>query len=121
MPYDETLAQRVRDRLSGRPRYGEIKMFGGLCFTLGGHMACGVLDDRLMVRVGVGGHEAALAEPDARPMDFTGRPLRGMVYVDAEHLVDEARLQHWVDRGAAHAAAQPPKAPKPSKAKKPRS
>jgi TfoX/Sxy family transcriptional regulator of competence genes len=76
----------------------EKKMFGGLTFMVAGKMACGVVHDDLMVRVGPDGDEAALAEPHTRPMDFTGRPMRGMVYVDPAGLATDADLGHWVDR-----------------------
>jgi TfoX/Sxy family transcriptional regulator of competence genes len=59
----------------------EKKMFGGIAFLLDGAMFCGVSGGDLMVRVGAEAHEAALARPHARPMDFTGRPMKGYVFV----------------------------------------
>ena len=82
MAYDETLADRIRTALHGRDDVEERKMFGGITFMVAGRMACGVIHDDLMVKVGTEGHADALAEPHTRPMDFTGRPMRGMVYVD---------------------------------------
>lgn len=82
MAYDEALAERVRDLLSSRDTYSERKMFGGICFMLGGNMALGVVGDDLMVRLDREDAERALAEPHVRPMDFTGRPTKNMVYVD---------------------------------------
>jgi TfoX/Sxy family transcriptional regulator of competence genes len=76
----------------------EKKMFGGLTFMVAGRMACGVVHDELMVRVGPDGHDAALAEPHTRPMDFTGRPMRGMVYVDPAGVASDADLASWLDR-----------------------
>lgn len=73
-------------------------MFGGLTFMVAGRMACGVVHDELMVRVGPDGHDAALAEPHTRPMDFTGRPMRGMVYVDPAGVASDADLASWLDR-----------------------
>ncbi|MBW3669776.1 MAG: TfoX/Sxy family protein, partial [Actinobacteria bacterium] len=73
MPFDEGLAQRVRELLEDGPDASERKMFGGLAFMLGGNMCCGIVGDELMVRVGPDGYEAALARPHAREMDFTGR------------------------------------------------
>jgi len=58
-------------------------MFGGIAFMLNGNMCCGVTNDDLMVRVGADGLEDALDQPNARPMDFTGRPMKGFVFVDA--------------------------------------
>ena len=80
-------------------------MFGGLTFMLGGKMCCGVLGDRLLVRVGPAAYEAALTEPFAAPMDFTGRPLRGMVYVDRDGLREDDELSRWVGRGVEFASS----------------
>jgi TfoX/Sxy family transcriptional regulator of competence genes len=109
MAYDEGLAARVRIRLEDRPGYGEKKMFGGLCFLLNGNMSCGISGDRLMARVGPEAWEEALSEPGAREMDFTGRSLKGFVYVDEDVLRDDAVLDRWVDRAAGFAGALPPK------------
>ena len=109
MPYDETLAVRVRDALAARPGIREQKMFGGLCYLLDGNMAVGVESDRLMVRVGRDAYEDALAKPHARPMDFTGRPMRGFVWVDAAGLRDDRALRRWVQRGLDFAGSLPPK------------
>ena len=84
MAYDEGLAQRIREALTERDDVTEKKMFGGLAFLLGGNMCCGVVGDELMVRVGAAAYSEALTQPYARQMDFTGRPMRGMVYVDCE-------------------------------------
>src|SRR5262245_57988246 len=97
MAYDERLANRVRTTLRNRDDVVEKKMFGGLTFMIAGKMAIGVIHDDLMVRRGADGHETALAEPYTRPMDFTGRPMRGMVYVDPAGLTTDAALGHWVD------------------------
>ena len=98
MAYDEGLAARVRDTFRGRQDVVEKKMFGGLTFMVAGRMACGVVHDDLMVRVGPAGHDAALAEPHARPMDFTGRPMKGMVYVGSAGVRRDADLVRWVER-----------------------
>lgn len=81
MPFDETLANRIRERMKGRSGIAERKMFGGLAFLLRGHMCCGVVGSDLVVRVGPDAYERLLREPCARPIDFTARPLKGMVYV----------------------------------------
>lgn len=109
MAYDEGLAQRVREILDGRRGYGEKKMFGGLCFLLNGNMACGIVGDELMARVGLEGWEAALAEPEAREMDFTGRSMKGFVYVDGDAVRDDAVLEKWVERAAGFAGGLPAK------------
>ena len=84
-------------------------MFGGISFMLGGNMCCGVMGNDLVVRVGPERHEEALAKPHARPMDFTGRPLRGLVYVGpVAHQADDT-LREWVKRGVDFAESLPPK------------
>ena len=107
MAYDEGLAERVREVLSGRPGVEEKRMFGGLAFMANGHMCCGVLGEDLVVRVGPDRYEEALAQPHARPMDFTGRPLRGMLYVGPEGHESEEALQWWVHQAVACAMAPP--------------
>ena len=109
MAYDEQLADRVRSVLGAFPDIAERKMFGGLAFLVRGHMCCGVVGGEIMVRVGRESYEAALHEPYAREMDFTGRPLRGFVYVAAEGLASEGDLRAWVERGARYAESLPAK------------
>jgi hypothetical protein len=100
MSYDEELASRVREELANRAlEVTERKMFGGICFMVGGGMCCGVLGQDLIVRVGPEGHENALALPHTRAFDFTGRPSRGMVYVGMEGTRGSAELIRWIDRG----------------------
>ena len=105
--YDEALAERVRSLVATKP-FTERKMFGGLAFLIGGNMACGIVGDALMVRVGADGYEAALTRSHARPMEFTGRPMTGMVFVDPPGL-DEEGLATWVALGAGYAASLPAK------------
>jgi TfoX/Sxy family transcriptional regulator of competence genes len=102
MAYDETLAERVRRVVGPRPEVSEKKMFGGLAFLLSGKMFVGVNQDDLMVRVGPVGHEHALAQPHARPMDFTGRPMVGYVFVARAGLSTDARVSRWVERALGH-------------------
>ncbi len=109
MAYDENLAGRVRDVLAGDPGLSERKMFGGLAFMLEGHMCCGIVGDELMLRLGVDGADTALARPHVRPMDFTGKPMAGMVYVSQDGLRGAA-LRRWVDRASAFVRTLPPKA-----------
>ena len=96
MPYDEELAGRVRSALSDTAGVSEKKMFGGLAFMLNGNMCCGVDKTNLMLRVGPERYEAALAKPHAGLMDFTGRPMRGFVYVSREGFETPAALQEWL-------------------------
>lgn len=107
--FDEGLAQRIREILEDRSDAVEKRMFGGLCFMLRGHMACGIVGSELMVRVGAAAHRAALEAPHAREMDFTGRSLTGMVYVAEEGIAEDDDLGHWVGLGLAYAESLPPK------------
>ena len=109
MAFDEGVAQRVREALDSERDVVEKKMFGGLAFMLSGHMCVGVIGDELMVRVGPEGYEAALALPHARKMDFTGKPLKGFVYVGVDGFDDDADLQEWVDRARRFVSTLPPK------------
>jgi len=109
MAYSEELAERVRFVLADRADLDERRMFGGLAFMLGGHMACGIIGDELMVRVGPDATGSALARPHTRPMDFTGRPMKGMVYVGAEGLRSARQLRTWVHMGAGFADSLPPR------------
>jgi TfoX/Sxy family transcriptional regulator of competence genes len=109
MAYDETLADRMRDALATRDDVTERKMFGGLAFMLAGNMCCGVIGSDAMLRLGEDGADAALDEPHTRPMDFTGRPMKAMVYVAAAGLDGDAAVQRWVDRAVAFAESLPPK------------
>jgi len=91
MAFDEVLADRVRDSLAARSDLTERKMFGGIAFMLGGNMAVGVIGDDLMVRLDPADAEKALSEPHVGPMDFTGKPTKGMVYVDSAGTEAEER------------------------------
>jgi hypothetical protein len=71
-------------------------MFGGMATMVNGHMSCGVVDDYLMVRVGPDHYQAALARPHAREMDFTGRSMKGFVFVNAEGFTEDEELTSWV-------------------------
>jgi len=109
--YDEKLAERVRRALTPREGLSEKRMFGGIAFMLRGNMACGIVKDELMVRVGPERYDDALARPHARPMDFTGRPMRGMVYVEPEGCRTDEGLKWWVEQGLNFAASLPAKSP----------
>lgn len=109
MTYSEDLADRTRVVLAGETRWDERKMFGGLAFMVAGHMCCGIIGDELMVRVGPEAYDEALAQPGAREMDFTGRPMRGMVYVSAAGVETPEQLAAWVERGLRFVRSLPPK------------
>ena len=96
MTYDQSLAERIREVLAGEKEVDEIKMMGGLCFTMRGHMVVGVVGDELMVRVGPQAYERALTRAHARKMNFTGRPMKGFVFVDAAGLGTRRSLTSWI-------------------------
>ena len=98
MPYDEITAARLRQALAAVDGISERRMFGGLVFMLHGNMCCGVDQDRLMLRVGPAQYDAALAQPYAGVMDFTGRPLRGFVTVQPPGFATAAALREWVSQ-----------------------
>lgn len=110
MSYNEALATRVRRALSRHKALTEIKMFGGLCWTIRGNMACGVLKDDLVLRVDPDKAAAYLREPHARPMDFTGRPMKNFLYVSPKGCATPAGLKKWVRRSVEYALSLKPKA-----------
>jgi TfoX/Sxy family transcriptional regulator of competence genes len=99
MAYDEGLAERIRCSLADERGITEKKMFGGIAFLVRGKMFVGVVKNDLMVRVGPDRFEEALKKPAARPMDFTGRPMAGYVYVAPDGTTSDAVLDHWIQRG----------------------
>jgi TfoX/Sxy family transcriptional regulator of competence genes len=109
MPFDETLAKRVRAVLRGTDSLIERKMFGGLAFMVHGHMCCGIVGKDLVVRTGPDEYQAALAQPHARPMNFTGRAMRGFVFVDPLGCGSTPQLKAWVQRGLRFVLSLPPK------------
>jgi hypothetical protein len=97
MAYDEGLAERIRTAVIDRPNVAEKKMFGGVAFMLNDYMFVGVTDDALMARVGPDNYKESLARPHVREMDFTGRPMKGYVYVDPAGIESDGELEYWVD------------------------
>jgi TfoX/Sxy family transcriptional regulator of competence genes len=103
MAYDEILEQRVRSFFHRRRTKHEAKrMMGGLCFMVKGKMCVGVEQDRLMARIGPEAYDAALTREGCRPMDFTGRPMRGFVFVSLEGLKSEQDLAFWLELALAY-------------------
>ena len=96
MSYDEKTAARIRRVLSTRADVVEKKMFGGLCFLVNDQMCCGLTSAAFMVRVGRDAFAEAVSQPHARPMDFTGRPSKGTVYVDPPGYRSDAQLARWI-------------------------
>ncbi len=96
MAYDEGLAERIRAIITSTHPIAEKRMFGGLAFMHVGYMSCGVIGDTLMARVGPERYQEALAKPGARPMDFTGKPMNGYVFVSPDAITDDDVLEEWV-------------------------
>ena len=119
MAYSEELAGRIRTAIGERPDISERKMFGGIAFMAGPNMFIGVIDRELMCRVGVEAHAEALARPGARPMDFTGRPMNGYVFVGSPGIDSDADLKGWVDQTYAFASMLPAKPKKSTAMKQP--
>jgi TfoX/Sxy family transcriptional regulator of competence genes len=101
MPFDEKLAARIRRVLRRHTDITERKMFGGLAFMRNGKMCCGIVGQDLMVRVLEEDVASALRRAHVRPMDFTGRPLRGFVYVAPQGVATDDSLREWVRKGVA--------------------
>lgn len=104
MAYDQKLAARIREAVGPRTDVTEKTMFGGLAFLLDGKMFCGIAKDEMMVRVGPAQFEAALAQPHVRPMDFTGRPMEGYVYVATDGAKTVAAIRKWVEKAVGFVA-----------------
>ena len=110
MAYDDGLAARVRKAFRGRRGVTERKMFGGLTFMYRQRMCCGIVGADLVVRVAPEEFAAALRRKHVRPMDFTGKPMKGFVYVGPAGLKSSAALRAWVERGQRFVRLTAPKA-----------
>ena len=109
MSYDQELARRIRRQLANDCRMAERHMFGGIAWLEQGHMVCGIVGTALMLRIGEEASEAALQQAFVRPMDFTGRTLRGYVYVDPPALDDDVDLGLWIAAARDFVEQLPPK------------
>jgi hypothetical protein len=101
MPYDTSIADRVRPLMRGRAGVAEKKMFGGVGFLLFGNMCVGVWKEFVIVRVGPDAYEAALTRRGVHEFDITGRPMRGWVMVDPSGARDDLELGAWVEQAVA--------------------
>jgi TfoX/Sxy family transcriptional regulator of competence genes len=109
MAYDETLASRVREILSSVAGFSEKKMFGGLCFLIHGNMCCGVLKNELVLRLDPELARETLSGPHTRPMDFTGRPMKGFVFIEGAGLRTDRQLRELASMALAFAQSLPRK------------
>ena len=107
MPFNETIAQRIREQLKLFPEtFTEKKMFGGLSFLYRGKMTVGIVKDDLAVRVVVSKMDLELGKPSTRPMDFTKRPMKEFIYVSKEGFASEIELLHYIELGLEHAKSK---------------
>ena len=112
--YDLDLAERIRELLLDEPDVIEMKMFGGLAFLIGGHMAIAASGEGgALVRVDPATSDALVARTGARVAVMQGRPMDGWLRVDSDNLRTKRQLATWVGRGAGYARSLPPKQPKP--------
>jgi hypothetical protein len=109
MAFNENLAQRIRTEIGVVPGYAEKKMFGGIAFLFQGNMACGIIGDDLIVRVGAANHRSAMSRPHVRQFDMTGRPMSGWVQVEAAGVAGDAALHDWIMQGVTFALSLPAK------------
>ena len=104
MAYDDYLADRIRRQLKDkRIHFTELKMMGGLCFKVDNKMLCGIHIDKkygdslLMARIGEDVYEAEINKEHCLPMDFTGRPMRGYIFVTPDGFDNEDDISHYLD------------------------
>ena len=104
MAYSEYLADRVRQRLSAHNLTEEKKMMGGLIFMVNNKMCVGIDidkstgEDRLMVRVGKASHDQLIFKKGSREMDFTGKAMRGFLFIDPEGFDADPDLDFWIEK-----------------------
>jgi TfoX/Sxy family transcriptional regulator of competence genes len=109
MAYDSRLAARVRKLIGARRSVAEREQFGGIAFLVNGNVACGIIGDDLLVRVGPERHDEAMKSGDARPFSLTGRPSKGWILVRAGGLRSAPALKRWVELGVSFAKSLPAK------------
>jgi len=99
MAYDEYLAERInRILIEKNVNFYEKKMFGGLCFMVEDKMCFGIIKNEIMARLGEKAQPDALTYDGVREMDFTGRSMKGYVYISPEAVDSEDSLEHWVQK-----------------------
>lgn len=109
MTYDEGLAERLDDYFENRNDVEVKKMFGGLCFMVLNHMCCGIIGETLMARVGPDNYDKCLSKKHIKEMDFTGKAMKGFVYIDPEGIAEDSDLEKWVGMCEKFVASLPPK------------
>ncbi|HLK20019.1 MAG TPA: TfoX/Sxy family protein [Bryobacteraceae bacterium] len=112
MAYDAHLADRIRSILYGMAKFSEKRMFGGLTFLVDGKMCCGVLNTDLVLRLTPEHAARALSQPHTRLMDFTGKPMKSMIYVSAAGTDSGEALEAWIRSAVELAKTAPKKRPR---------
>jgi TfoX/Sxy family transcriptional regulator of competence genes len=107
--YDTHLADRIRSIFNGTTEFSERKMFGGLSFLVNGQMCCGILKNDLVLRLTPEQADSALRQPHTRPMDFTGKPMKSMIYVSPLGTDSDQALEAWVRSAVKVARSAPSK------------
>ena len=107
--YDPGLAARLDDITAGMLEMETTQMFGGYGFLMNGHMCVGIWNDTLVIRIGADGWDAISGEPHVRPMDLTGRVMKGWAMIEPEGVSEDAALQRYLDMAIMFCAALPPK------------
>jgi len=97
MAFDEYLVNRIRESLVGIKKVEEKNMFGGVCFMVDGKMCIGVVKDEMMCRIDPGMDEIVLEKEGCRRMDFTGKPMKGYVFISDEGMKTKKAFTYWVD------------------------
>ena len=109
MSYNAALADRMRSLLLPRPGVIEKNMFGGIGFLLNGNMCCGIWKDLLVIRLDKDDAGKALQQKHVRPMDITGKPMRGWLFVEVMGYKNDEDLVKWVERAVGFASGLPRK------------
>jgi TfoX/Sxy family transcriptional regulator of competence genes len=98
MAFNEKLADRIREMIAvSHKKVEEKRMFGGLCFMVNGKMCVGVEKERLMVRLDPAKYDEVMEKEGCKPMDFTGKVMKGYVFVDIDALNTKRKLEYWMD------------------------
>jgi TfoX/Sxy family transcriptional regulator of competence genes len=96
MPYNETLNNRIREAVADLPNVEEKAMFGGICYMVNGKMCMGVVKDEMMCRIDPALYEESLEKTGCREMVFTGRPMKGYVFISEDGMKTKKEFDHWI-------------------------
>ena len=97
MAFNQQLNDRIRESIAHLPDVEEKHMFGGSCYMVNGKMCIGVIKDEMMCRIGPEIYEQVLEKNGCREMNFTGKPLKGYVYVCQEELKTKKEFDYWIN------------------------